>query len=80
MNIYLIYGVTDCPSCLRAQAILMDLDIEYVFIDMSFSKAYMKSIKKQFDWPTFPVIVEVSTLEIASGGTERDRGQSCLSP
>ena len=61
MNVYLIYGVTDCPSCLRAQAILMDLDIEYVFIDMSFSKTYMKSIKKQFDWPTFPVIVEVSS-------------------
>ena len=31
-KIYLIYGISDCPACLRAQAVLMELDLEYVFI------------------------------------------------
>ncbi len=58
--IYLVYGITDCPACLRAQALLMDLEIEYVFIEMDFSKSYIKSIKTEFDWPTLPIIVKLS--------------------
>jgi glutaredoxin len=61
MEVYLIYGVTDCPACLRAQAALMDLEIEYVFIEMDFSKSYRKSIKNEFDWGTFPVIVKLDS-------------------
>ena len=70
--IYLIYGITDCPACLRAQALLMDLEIEYVFIEMDFSKLYMKSIKEEFDWPSLPVIVKLSGdgEEIVGGFSE----------
>ena len=60
MEVYLIYGISDCPACLHAQATLMELELEYVFIEMDFSKAYMKSIKKELEWSTFPIIVKVS--------------------
>ena len=59
-RIYLIYGITDCPSCLMAQAILMQAEIEYVFIEMDFSKSYQETIKQEFDRSTFPIIVEVT--------------------
>ena len=59
-RIYLIYGITDCPSCLMAQAVLMQAEIEYVFIEMDFSPAYRQSIKETFDWPTYPIIVKVT--------------------
>ena len=59
-RIYLIYGITDCPSCLMAQAILMQAEIEYVFIEMDFSKSYRETIKQEFERPTFPIIVAVT--------------------
>ena len=71
MEVYLIYGVTDCPACLRAQAALMDLEIEYVFIEMDFSKSYRESIKEELGWSTFPIIVKLSgDEEILVGGYE----------
>ena len=60
MEIYIIYGITDCPACLRAQATLMELDIEYVFIETDFSKTYRRGIKEEIGWPTFPIIVKLS--------------------
>ena len=56
-KIYLIYGISDCPACLRAQAVLMELDLEYVFIEMDFSRSYRESIKKELEWSTFPIIM-----------------------
>lgn len=58
-EIYLVYGITDCPSCLHAQATLMGLDKEFVFIQADFSKSYMTAIKQDFGWDTFPIIVSV---------------------
>ena len=58
-EIYLVYGITDCPACLRAQATLMELDKEFVFIQADFSKSYMSAIKQDFEWNTFPIIVSV---------------------
>ena len=62
-KVYLIYGITDCPSCLHAQATLMNLGEEYVFIQTDFSKSYMKAIKEDYRWDTFPIIVSVSDEE-----------------
>jgi glutaredoxin len=59
-KIYLIYGISDCPACLRAQAVLMELDLEYVFIEMDFSRSYRESIKKELEWSTFPIIMIAS--------------------
>ena len=56
---YLIYGITDCPSCLLAQAELMSKDIEYVFINADFSSTYRSAIKEEMEWNTFPIIVKV---------------------
>lgn len=55
--IYLVYGITDCPSCLRAEADLMEADKEYVVVTGDFSKTYRKLIREQLNWPTFPIIV-----------------------
>ena len=59
-KVYLIYGITDCPACLQAQATLMELEIEYVFVEMDFSAAYRKSIKEEMEWETFPIIIKLS--------------------
>ena len=60
--IFKVYGITDCPSCLRACADLMDCypDREYVFVETDFSKKYREILKKKFNWSTFPIIVKLS--------------------
>ena len=59
-EVYIIYGITDCPACLLAQAALMERGIEYVFVEMDFSPAYRKSIKEETEWQTFPIVVKLS--------------------
>ena len=29
---YMIYGVSDCPHCLRAQALCMEKDVDYIWV------------------------------------------------
>jgi len=55
--VYIIYGVADCPWCIRAQADLMEKDREHVFIEMSYSPAFREAIKKYYSWNTYPIIV-----------------------
>ena len=62
MEIYIIYGITDCPACLRACADLMENDIEYVFVETDFSPAFRMRIKNKWEWETFPIIIK-SDLE-----------------
>ena len=54
MNTNIVYGITDCPACLRACADLMEADIEYVFAETDFSKSYREYLKDKYEWPTFP--------------------------
>ena len=61
--IYFVYGITDCPACLRACAALMEADLEYVFVEADFAKTYRKQLQKQYRWPTFPIIVRRSESE-----------------
>ena len=60
MEVYIVYGITDCPACLRACADLMERDIEYAFVETDFSKSYRDALKKEFEWPSFPMVVKVS--------------------
>ena len=60
MEVYIVYGITDCPACLRACADLMERDLEYAFVETDFSKSYRDALKKEFEWPTFPMVVKVS--------------------
>lgn len=60
MELYIIYGISDCPACLQAQATLMAEDKEYVFVNADFSKLYRTAIKEEFDWNTLPIIVKVT--------------------
>ena len=59
-GIYLVYGITDCPACLRACADLMEKEKQYVFIETDFSSEYRSFIKKAFGWDTFPIILRTS--------------------
>jgi glutaredoxin len=58
-GIFIIYGITDCPACLRACAAAMELypTCEYVFVETDFSKSYREKLKVRYDMSTFPIIV-----------------------
>ena len=58
-EVYIVYGITDCPACLRAQADLMQRDLEYAFVETDFSRKYREFLKKKFNWPTFPIVVKL---------------------
>ena len=60
---YMVYGITDCPACLRACADLMEAELEYVFIETDFAKSYRQHLKKQYKWTTFPIIIRQSEHE-----------------
>jgi glutaredoxin len=56
---FMIYGVTDCPHCLRAQALCMEKDVDYAWIMMDWSKDYRERVKKTFNWSTYPIITKL---------------------
>lgn len=57
--IFIIYGITDCPACLRACASAMELypDYEYVFVETDFSKTYREKLKSRYNVKSFPIII-----------------------
>ena len=54
------------PLVLRAQALLMQKDIEYVFINADFCKQYRTAIREELFWTTFPIVVLVTEQKRAS--------------
>ena len=62
---YEIYGVTDCPHCLHAQALCMDKGVDYSWVMMDWSKDYRERVKELFNWHTYPIIVklDIESLE-----------------
>lgn len=64
--IYFVYGITDCPACLRACADLMEADLEYVFVETDFAKSYRTQLKKQHRRSTFPIIIRRSGDGVAA--------------
>ena len=68
----MVYGISDCPSCLRVCADLMDGDFEYVFVNCDFSKTYRNNIRDELSWPTFPIVIAVDGKETSIiGGSEQ---------
>ena len=61
---FVIYGVTDCPHCLRAQALCMEKDVDYAWVMMDWSKDYREWIKATYNWSTYPIIAR---LDFESG-------------
>ena len=61
--VFKVYGISDCPACLRACADLMEGGCEYIFINCDFSKSYRDEIRKEFAWPTFPLIICITDKE-----------------
>ena len=72
MEVYIVYGITDCPACLRACADLMENDKEYVFVEMDFSPLFRQKIKETWGWKTFPIIVmnNLESDKLIGGYTE----------
>ena len=73
---YEIYGGSDCPWCLRAQAWCMERDVDYTWVMMDWSKDYRERVKKLFDWHTYPIVVKLdleSLEETLVGGFEELR-------
>ena len=56
---FIIYGVSDCPYCLRAQALCMEKDVDYAWVMMDWSKEYRELIKGAFNWTTYPIITKL---------------------
>ena len=56
---FVIYGVTDCPHCLRAQALCMEKDADYTWVMMDWSKEYRELVKGTFNWTTYPIITKL---------------------
>ena len=65
-RIYFVYGITDCPACLRACAALMEAGLEYVFVETDFAKSYRTQLKKQHRRSTFPIIIRRSGDGVAA--------------
>ena len=61
--VYFVYGITDCPACLRACADLMEAGVEYVFVETDFAQTYRSQLKKQHRRSTFPIIIRRSAAE-----------------
>ena len=59
---YMIYGVTDCPHCLRAQALCMEKDVDYAWVMMDWSKTYREKMKELFKWKTFPIVAKLTEI------------------
>ncbi len=56
---YMIYGVTDCPHCLRAQALCMEKGVDYAWVMMDWSKTYRERIKSIYNWKTYPIVTKL---------------------
>jgi glutaredoxin len=70
-GVFIIYGITDCPACLRACAAAMELypECEYVFVETDFSKSYREKLKARYDMSTFPIIIyEKNSCKTVIGG------------
>ena len=76
MKVIKIYGVSDCPACLEAQAIAMTHHptVEYVHINMDFSQSFRDGIKEKYSYYYYPIIVlQRENSEQLLGGTQQLR-------
>ena len=48
------------PGIPQSTSVPNGKDLEYVFIEMDFSKSYRDSVTEQLRWPTFPIIIKTN--------------------
>ncbi len=71
-----IYGVSDCPACLKAQAIVMNHypKYEYIYVNMDFAEHFRDNLKDKFGYKSYPIItIDDGNAEILIGGSEQLR-------
>jgi glutaredoxin len=58
---YVVFSKSSCPFCQRAEEVLADSDLDYHVIDFEDSQEkILQEIKQAFEWPTVPMVFEVS--------------------
>jgi len=58
---YVVFSKSSCPFCQKAEELLAGSDLDYRIIHFEDSqKQVLQEIKLAFDWPTVPMIFEVS--------------------
>lgn len=73
-GVFIIYGVSDCPSCLMACALAMENypNSEYIFVNMDFGESFREQIKKKYTFNTYPIIIfEENGCETLIGGYDQ---------
>ena len=67
-----IYGVSDCPACLKAQAIAMNSypQLEYVYINMDFAESFRDNVRDRFGYISYPIVtIDGGKAELLIGGS-----------
>ncbi len=58
---YVVFSKPTCPFCQRAEELLASNGLDYHMIHLEDSqKQILQEIKHAFDWPTVPMVFEVS--------------------
>jgi len=56
---YKLYIKEDCGFCKRAAEFMMRHNIEHVVLSQVDTAELIEEAKKQYDWPTVPIVVEI---------------------
>lgn len=58
---YVVFSKASCPYCQKAEKILLENGLAHHIINFKDSqKTILQEISKAYDWPTVPMIFEVS--------------------
>tara|TARA_R100001079_G_C4395132_1_gene128963 strand:+ start:183 stop:428 length:246 start_codon:yes stop_codon:yes gene_type:complete len=74
MSTIKIYGISDCPACLKAQAIAMNRypDCEYIYINMDFAESFRNHLRDKFGYKSYPIVtIDDGSVEKLIGGSEQ---------
>ena len=55
---YFIYGVPDCPFCVKAMRELDDRKYAYYFFDLEEDEVFMSDVKDFYKHNTVPIVLE----------------------
>tara|TARA_B100001123_G_scaffold31238_1_gene32834 strand:+ start:412 stop:666 length:255 start_codon:yes stop_codon:yes gene_type:complete len=56
---YKLYVRDDCGFCKRAVEFMTKHEIEHVVLSQNNTTGLIEEAKKQYNWPTVPIIVEI---------------------
>ena len=63
---YILYVHEDCPFCKKASSLLREKNKNFNTLGLKRRPKVLAELKKIYDWPTVPIIVEQHMYENAS--------------